>query len=197
MRFHPDRTWSFSEWSVGKQGFTLIEITVTVAIIALLATMVMLNSKEGEKDLVLQRAAHSVAQDIRRAQDMAISGRECPECGGSEVFGYGIFFDIANPTSYFIYADVHPSAPNGNDFYDESQDVKIEEIYMEGGAVIQDLNVGASHLCINFRPPDPIVMIKERDTDNLATGQVEVIFGGDTSRVRIITVNKAGLIDID
>ncbi len=182
---------------MSEEGFTLVEITVTVTIIALLATMVLLNNREGEKALALQRASHRVAQDIRRAQDMAISGRDCPECGGDEVFGYGIFFDINTPASYFIYADVHPPAPNGNDFYDASQDVIIEDIAMEEGAVIHELNGGASELCINFRPPDPTVKIKEDEADDLATGQIDIIFGSDTADVRTITVNKAGLIDID
>jgi prepilin-type N-terminal cleavage/methylation domain-containing protein len=197
MRFHLNRMIRSSIDEERIRGFTLVEITVTVAIIALLATMVLLSNREGERALALQRASHRVAQDIRRAQDMAISGRDCPECSGDEVFGYGIFFDIANPTSYFIYADVHPPAPNGNDFYDASQDVVIENISMEEGAVLHSLNGGAPRLCINFRPPDPTVKIKEDETDDLATGQIDIIFGSDTSDVRTITVNKAGLIDID
>lgn len=177
-----------------QKGFILPEILVVVIIILLLTSVVMANHRENQKRITLQRATHKVAQDIRTAQEMAMSGRECPECGGGVPPGYGIFFDVSFPNQYILYADTQPAG--GDTFY--SGDTVIETINLEKGAVIQDINTFTQQVSINFKPPDPLIDIKfEAGNGNVNSAVITLAPESDSSLTKTITVNTVGLIDID
>lgn len=98
-----------------KNGFSIIEIIVVVAIISILSAIVYFNFAEIRQNLALNRAAHQFIQSIRRAQEMAMSTTDIDTCesaslhfaqegelGGSEWMvpgfpppkGFGIYVDI-------------------------------------------------------------------------------------------------------
>ena len=195
----------------GSLGFTLLEITVVILIISLLAVIILANYRGGEKQSALLRSTHRLAQDLRRAEEMAISSRKTPPEFGEEVFpqgGYGIYFEIdpAAPKGYHIilFADC-----DGEGDYDDwggsltcasstisegnSLNETIETITLEEGIKIQKLQVDSfpvDFLPITFAPPDPTVTI--------AGGNESVItlcLKDNENITSTITVNKAGLID--
>jgi len=165
-------------------GFTLIEVLVIIAIIVILSGVVFINYRSSEKTLALQRAANKLAQDIRRVQEMAIAAQVC--CGGTvPPGGYGIYLGNVNDTSYILYADKNNSgdySPAGNE--------RIETINLEQGVKISLLN--PSSPSINFKPPDPTITLT-------GGGPVEItlVLESDTSKTKKITVNKAGLVEIE
>ena len=50
-----------------KNGFTLIELVAVTFIIALMATLLLANYKQGEKEFALTRSAHLISQGIAKA----------------------------------------------------------------------------------------------------------------------------------
>ena len=75
------------------KGFTLIELMIVTLIVALITAIVLINYRVGNRQLALNRSANKLAQDIRRAQEMAMSATACEPCGGIVPPGFGIFLE--------------------------------------------------------------------------------------------------------
>jgi prepilin-type N-terminal cleavage/methylation domain-containing protein len=174
-----------------KKGFTLTELLVVIFIISLLTSISFPFYRTAQKQYILKSAAQKLAQDIRRAQEMAISARICGPCGNKVPPGYGIYLQQGN-TSYLIYADTNPA--QGNEIYDGG-DVIIETISFEGGVFIK--NVNPSSLSINFQPPDPKIRIIGDSSPPLDEVSIVLSLSTDTSKTKTIKVNKAGLIYVE
>ena len=162
-----------------QKAFTLIELLVVTGIIILLSALVLPNYRTGESQLALQRSANKLAQDIRRAQEMAMSAKEFE--GVVPPGGYGINFQT-NLTSYILFADL-----NNNKVFDSGE--AIETLSLERGVKISNLSP-ASPLTISFTPPDPTVNI------NLSNS-LAIITLSNNGQTKIIKVNKAGLIYVE
>ncbi len=174
-----------------KKGFSLVELLVVISIIAILAALLLVNYKSGQKQLALNRAASKLAQDIRRAQEMAMAAEEVGE--NVPKGGYGIYFrkQPSPQRSYIFFAD--KDINNKCDFGNES----INEIEFEGGGIkIKDL--GGNHLNVIFRPPDPVTLFTDADGNILDYSgiSIEISLIEDETKSKIIRVNKAGLIDV-
>lgn len=190
-----------------QKGFTLLELITIVAIITTLSLIVLTNYRQGERQFALQRSAHKLGQDIRAAQEMAMSGQECQICSPPVVpAGYGIWIETGNPTycenhepiCYRLYADTDPD-PDGNQFYTPA-DTIIETITLESGVIIQGISTLPDKVGINFSPPDPIISIRfppggESEEINIVV--ITLALKTDDTKTKTIIVNKAGLIDID
>lgn len=186
-----------------KKGFTLVELLVVMGIILLLSAIILPNYLQRERLLALQRSAAKLAQDLRRAQELAMSAKEfhysIPEGG------YGIYFKISEPGYYILFADC-----NGDLLYDGETPVcpdcseapclegvfaeKVgDNLEFERGTLIQDLfpiDPLDSSLTIIFTPPDPTITIKP-DTSSAS------ISLSNNSQTKTIIINKAGLIQIE
>jgi Tfp pilus assembly protein FimT len=173
-------------------GFTLVELLVSIFIIILISGIIFANYRVGGQQFALQRSANKLAQDIRRAQAMAMGAAACPAgtaCAGQVPPGYGIYLSQGN-TNYLLYADTNPAGGNQN--YDGG-DASIETINLEKGVKI--LSASPSSFSINFKPPDPIIIIRGSAGD-VSTATITLALLTDTSKTKTITVNSAGLIEI-
>jgi len=188
-----------------QKSFTLLELTVVVAIITILILIVLPNYLQEEKQSALLRSAHRLAQDLRRVEEMAISAQKTgPEFG--EVFpkgGYGVYFEInaSLPQGYRIvlFADCDgegdfdnwgsfacaEAAPGAGNSCDET----MEEVALEEGIKIKELSP-LSPLTITFKPPEPQVFISGGDI-----AVVVLSLKANPAITRTVTVNKVGLIE--
>jgi Tfp pilus assembly protein FimT len=158
---------------------------VTVSIIGLLSIVVFANYRAGEKQFALQRSAHKLAQDIRRAQSMAMEAASY-DCGvGWIMKGYGINL-IRDNDYYLLKVRCEDEANPGS--YDNR--TIGDPINLEEGVKIFSLTT--TPLNIFFYPPDP-------ETDLEEQNEIEITLASktDTSKTKKIRVNKAGLIEIE
>ena len=174
-------------------GFTFIELLVVIAIIGILTTVIFVSARGSQKQLALSRATNRLAQDIRRAQAMAMSAKECKDTACAAAYkdkvppgGYGISITTSG-SSYILYAD------GGNEQYGGSDDSDIETINLE-----QDISFSlssATSASINFKPPDPKTQITEDGGQVDETSITLAVLG--SLATRSVTVNTAGRINIE
>jgi len=166
-----------------KKGFTIFEMLVVMAIIAIIAVLVLARFKEGQKAYALSGATQRLAADIRQAQGMAVTGAETPGKTINEdidISGYGIY--INSNTSYVLFLN------KKNDF---SKKYNSDSVILKTIALPQDVtvdNVGAS---IFFVPPNPKTYINGDTIEE--TKKFTLTRGSNTQEV---IVDKYGKIDI-
>lgn len=173
-------------------GFTLIELLVVISIIILLSGIMFANYRQGEQQFALQRSANKLAQDIRRAQQMAMSAKEYN--GMIPPGGYGMYLKI-DEHWYAIFADC-----NDNGLYDDPgtttpcnglPETVEGNVIIEGPVWICELcGEGVDEQIILFTPPNPEVTLTPGGDSTL----IVLKNNGQTETIR---VNKAGLIEID
>ena len=207
-----------------EEGITLVEIVAVIFIIGLFSAIVIADFPTIQKHFALSRASYQLAQDLRKIQDLGLSGVQTTDMAGNpiSVQGYGIYIDAASaPQQYVIYADINDNNPADDQLYsglpsfplcskkvNPATDCVLDVVDISASdpdIYIKDLNniTGfpvASSTSINFSPPNPTVNI-----DNLCTTcpypantQVGIVLGlhSDNSAERTVWINTSGLISV-
>jgi len=169
------------------KGFTLIELLTSIFIIIVIAGVVFANYRQGGQQFALQRSANKLAQDIRRAQAMAMGAKEYQ---GSVPPRYGVELTTTNQNYYILFADI-----NDNGTYQSNPDLEVERIFLETGVRIAELFTISpqTDLWIAFKPPDPTTEIRDPGGPR-SIGIIQLI--GANNQTKTITVNAAGLIEV-
>ncbi len=92
------------------RGFTLVELLVVLAIIAVVMAVVLSSQSAFNKTLVLANTSYDVALSLTAVETYGIGGRAI----GTVPAGYGAHFDIATPGSYTVFADTYPAPSTGS-----------------------------------------------------------------------------------
>ncbi len=165
------------------RAFTLVELLVVISLISLFSVLMMVNYRAGDAQLKLQRSSYKLAQDIGRAEEMAISAKSFQ---GTIPGGYGIYFNLNSPGQYILFADL-----NGNKQYDANE--MVETLNFENTVSLQALTPIAADnsLAVIFSPPDPTISF----FPDAVSVSVTIKTAGLTSQ-KIIQVNKVGLISV-
>jgi type II secretory pathway pseudopilin PulG len=189
------------------KSFTLIEIAVVISIILILSILAFPNFRDAKAKFALDRTIYKLSQDLRNAEEMAMSSRATPpEIFVSSFFpqgGYGLYFQ-ENSSSYILFADC-----DGDKKYDTAEGLpmanscseatnirpypeKFKEIPLEAGIKIGTLNPKYSQdnsLAITFFPPDPTITIYPA----ASTAFITLIF---KTKSETASINLNGLIEI-
>ena len=180
------------------KGFTLVEILLSIFIIMLFTGLTLMNYKSGGKALAFQRSVNKMSQDIRIAEQKALSSAKCEETGGDPEDSYGVYLEVENGTGngkkYIIYADV--GAHQGE--YD-SGDVQVgDDILLESDVYIKEITIDGfsmNYASINFQSPEPLIDIIG---DNGSGNEIDIILGQESSsKTLIVGANTAGLVEIE
>lgn len=163
------------------RGFTLIETIVTVFIVVILTTAFLANFRAGERRYALEQGRQQIIADIRRAQNMALSGREA--IAGGTIYMYGLNFFLSQPAQYIIFGDKDNSKT-----YTAGDRVFASQILP---AKIKIKNLTPNPFDVVFEPPDPTVYLNGARP---ATGTIILEVEG-TDLTRTITINTFGLVE--
>ena len=175
-----------------KNGFTLIELIVSVSIIALVTGIFLANYSSANRRTDLTMTAQKMVADIRLAQNYALG---LARYGNSNVpaGGWGIHIDLLNYGSnkYVVFAD-----DNANYVYDADEAnaaFGAQVTSLPNNIIISSLNVGTK-ADITFLPPDPITTI----TGSVTTHQqVDIVLKDvKTNSIKTIRVNYLGLAEV-
>ena len=181
-------------------GFTLVELLTSIAIIAILTAVAIGISQGRSKSLVLNRTAALVIAKAELAKEKALSSQEFH--GEIPKGGYGIYFNLSTPNKFILFADC-----DGNYVYSKgvnscsgSTSEKIEEVQLEKGIVLKSIIPSSPSNIINitFHPPSPTVSFYSSSGSELLDSSVKVILAvsDNLSRTQSVIFNKAGLIYI-
>lgn len=173
----------------------MVEILVVIFVIALFSSILVIGFPKIIRQFALIRAVYKMSQDLRKTQDMGLSGQQVK---GINVKGYGVYINLDSSNlgnkKYIIYADI-----NDNQRY-EGTDSIIETIdfsQTELGVIMNriDGTTNNQQVDINFKPPNPAITIT-----SLLSGinRAQIIFAleSDLLKTRIVSVNTAGLIEV-
>lgn len=183
-----------------ERGITIVEIIVTIFIITLFSVIIISDFPKIRQQFSLSTAAHKLAQDLRRAQDMSLSGAQILDAGGNllAIKGFGVYFNLntidGNNKEYIIYGD-----KDGDCLYDLDDDYIIDVIDMNietKEIIIKGLyNVMEDNVSINFSPPNPTTSIS-----NLEPGmnRIKIVLAlePNTTVTREVYVYTSGLIEV-
>lgn len=173
------------------KGFTLIELMVCIAIVAILSAVVFVSFRGGEERLSLQRSIYILAQDLRRAQEMALAATE--QEGGVPQGGYGIYFSDEQKKQYVFFAD--KDGDGQKDSGEEFEVIKLpKKIELAGNSLYWNI------LTIIFRPPDPTTIVGNAagpSTQSQVTIFLRQEGGVCPDDCQGVNVNTAGRIEIE
>lgn len=173
---------------LGNSGLSLIELLVTISMIAIISSVVFSSRGSIEQELSLQRAAYKMNQDLREVQEMSMGSGQ-GNCGIRNICGYGIYFEN---TSYSFFTDCAVDCDASNHIKDTSApfyDVDILQISLEKD--VQITNTTPNNLSIVFSPPDPIIYINGVEWNREAT----ITFTSDAG-TRDVSINSAGRVEL-
>ena len=192
------------------RGTTLVELVVVIFIIAILSLIIVSNFPQLLRQYALSRATYRLAQDLRRTEDLALSGFTMNSYVKAK--GYGLYVNTAvSTTKYLIFAKI----TSGN-FYTGNfstalcsaatrlltNDCPVEIIDLS--KVNQSLSIsgvsgGASNynnVSIDFFPPGPNTTITYFSSGENILNTAQINLTNTDGLTKGIYVNTSGLINV-
>lgn len=178
-----------------KQGFTLVELVVTVGIFAMITAVLLVRNGKFDDETLLQSTAYEIALSIRQAQNFGINVQ-----GQGGVFDrpYGIYFE-SGTTSYVFFSD--DPALGGEGYYNKGEEIEtytlgrgfsISRMCVTDGACSSDIGGGAS---VVFRRPDPEAVIK-LSAEGKPQPVLTIVLSSPRGSERYIVVRQTGQIAV-
>jgi prepilin-type N-terminal cleavage/methylation domain-containing protein len=196
------------------QGFTLIELIISISIIAMITGLFLADYKSSNQKAVLNAAADQLAGDLRLAQSYALGAKKNEKNDNTvPAGGWGIRLRSITPpnnSSYEIFADSNSSGGSDQPQMYDGSDSIYRKNFLPGGDVnglgkapvvvesMSGFTVNPNNVnSIVFLPPDPAVYFDGVNAG--VSGAVAEIILNDTrtGNKKKVIVNAFGLIDVE
>lgn len=180
---------------MNKQGFTVVELVVSIAIISLVTAIFLVNYRSVNRRSDLTMMSQKMVTDIRMAQNYSLGLARYGLSGSSNIplGGWGVYFDLQNygNNKYRIFAD-----DNANLIYDEGE-ANLEygalDVVLPENLIIESLSIGNS-ANVTFLPPDPITTIKSETNTH---PQLDIVLKDlGSGSVKTVRINYLGLVEV-
>lgn len=203
MLFTFDRRINLKRYKLNyfsNQGFTLIELMITVGIFVFMTALIMARYNDFYSGIIFKNMAYDIAVTIRQAQSYGISVKVDT---GSSSFNkaYGVNFSSANPSKFSLY----PYSSFGSNYVfsgdpEKSYTLKfgatVNQRYVGSG--FDSTILGVSVLDIIFQRPNPEAIICGTPSGgsigcNYGYAKIVLRLGTKTKEIEI---NRAGQVAI-
>ncbi|OHB19250.1 MAG: hypothetical protein A2666_00120 [Parcubacteria group bacterium RIFCSPHIGHO2_01_FULL_47_10b] len=175
------------------QGFTLIELVVTIAIIAILGGLVLFGFGNDGRQFTLDSNVQNIMAEVRTVQSLASSAApfEGTPFNGAVPAAYGVFF--ARPSTIILFADSGSGVGKTEGQYDSlGVDGIVKIVPLDNLLAITSVSPTDS-TSIVYTPPHARGIIN--GSPALSEAVVTLALQSDPSRTRTITFNRVNLID--
>lgn len=194
-----------------KNGFTLVEVLISVFIIGIISTVAVIGFQSARQDDNLRLVTVRLADALRNAQNYAQSGllTLSDESGVYKTFaaasGYGVFLEKGPPSKAFFFVDntnFNPNPPEEDNIWSASNDSKLNDISLDidkqGSIEISSISidgVSVNDIDIVFKRPISAVYI---DGSQTATKVVITLHNKLNNHEKTITIDRiTGRIDAE
>lgn len=177
-----------------RQGFTLIELMISVSILVIVSTLILASYPKFSDNADLTLAARTVVSSIRAAQFYGIGVKEF---GPGEFPAYGVYFGPLPAVSYIVFADVDEN----NQWSGSSERVETQSIlkrgYIDNGGLCgkengQPIDCSLSGLNIIFKRPYPDIFLYGDNTSQGPYDYVEITISSTRGNTKKVVVWKSG-----
>jgi hypothetical protein len=152
-----------------------------MSIMLILSSFILIKHNDFRAHLLLRSLSYEVALAVRQAQVYGLGIREFKGLTDPFQIGYGVHFETASPTTFFLFVDV-----DGNRQFALADGDRVVQTYkLSNGNVISGLckgngvNVGCGQttLDIVYERPEPEAYINGDQSGSTATIQVRSLQG--------------------
>lgn len=169
-----------------KKGFTLVEILISIGIVALLSSAMIAYNRVGGRQIILFKEQAKVLGVLSRAKTLSIStfGEIAVSCG------WGVHFEA--PKTFLIFKDLAASGDCSlADKKYSGTDELFESFDLDSGVEFDSSLTTLSDIV--FVPPYFSVVINSDSVQDFAAVVIKTIDGGSSATIK---VNSAGQISI-
>ncbi len=195
--FRSFRTF-FHRGAIRARGFTLVELTVVVAIVVILTSLIMFRHSRFDSSTLLRSLSYSIALSVRQAQVYGTSVRGVGSGTVTYAPGFGVHFSETEPTRYFLFSDI-----DGDNTWESSETVTTQNLgrgfsirdicaVTAGGSVSCMSGGGIDWMTVYFRRPNPeaIIYTSSGSTYSYAYIQVQSASETDYRSIKVTTVGQ-------
>lgn len=180
-----------------QRGFGLIELLVSISIIALVSAVVMTRQSAFNGAVLLRNQAYEVAFDLRHAQLLAVSGTDNGATNVSQQ--YGVYFTTASRNSYIIFHDIDGSGTyNTGDVQIDKKGIIDSRFEIRG--ILNSSGTSQDPMSITFKRPNFDGLFKKNNSPITGPVYIDIAKVGDNNNgagdVRRIEITSTGQISV-
>ena len=200
-------------------GFTLAELIIVIAIIAVISTLALFNGSKLNSSVLLSNNAYEIGLFVRDAQISGLGAKVILSGGVATTSNQGVYFDMDSPDNVIFFADL-----DKNSRYTVGEESQIYDMKNKRGGKILSIckisnNSNVPTACssdgtlssdnllalnVVFKRPNPEAYFNYYDYTDLSklniqsyTGSMAVNIGFPGGECRSIVMYKTGAIQVD